>query len=98
MEERHQILEAAIPVTQEQHHPYQIKYSYHCTGQVIGHVENLQEEKGTPTGKNVSYCILFLRHIINGGISHCSKPSSQDIRRAEKGKEKMENEHLQCRT
>lgn len=44
MEERHQILETAIPVTQKQHHPYQIKYSYHCAGQVIGHMENLRKD------------------------------------------------------
>lgn len=44
LEERHQILETAIPVTQKQHHPYQIKYSYHCAGQVIGHMENLRKD------------------------------------------------------
>lgn len=45
MKERHQILETAIPVTQKQHHPYQIKYSYHSTSQVIGHMENLPKRK-----------------------------------------------------
>lgn len=44
MQEGNKELQAAVPVTQQQHHANQIKDSYHCTRQIIRHVENLWEE------------------------------------------------------
>lgn len=40
-------LKAAIPVTQQQHHSDQVEYSHHSAGQVIGHVEDLTEQRET---------------------------------------------------
>lgn len=41
-----QELEAAIPVAQQQHHPNQVNYPHHGTGQVIGHMEDLRGRRG----------------------------------------------------
>lgn len=43
----HEELEAAIPVTQQQHHPDQVHDPHHCTGQIVGHVEDLQGPRGS---------------------------------------------------
>lgn len=37
-----QELKAAVPVTQQQHHSNQIEDPHHSTGQVVGHMEDLE--------------------------------------------------------
>lgn len=39
----HQELQAAVPVTQQQHHSNQVDDSHHCAGQVVGHMKNLKK-------------------------------------------------------
>lgn len=36
-----QELQAAVPVTQQEHHPNEVEDANHSTGQVIGHVKDL---------------------------------------------------------
>lgn len=43
----HEELEAAIPVTQQQHHPDQVHNAHHRASQIIGHVEDLQGTRGS---------------------------------------------------
>ena len=38
-----QELQTAIPVTQQQHHTNQVEDTHYCTGQVIGHMEDLKQ-------------------------------------------------------
>lgn len=40
-----QELEAAIPVTQQKHHPNQVNDPHHGAGQVIGHMEDLRKRR-----------------------------------------------------
>lgn len=41
LEHGYKELQAAIPVAQQKHHANQIHNTHHCTGQVVGHMENL---------------------------------------------------------
>lgn len=38
----HEELETAVPVAQQQHHANEVNDPHHGTGQVVGHVEDLQ--------------------------------------------------------
>ena len=42
----HQELQTAVPVAQQQHHPDQVDYPHHGTGQVVGHVKDLSRGGG----------------------------------------------------
>lgn len=46
----HQELQAAVPVTQQQHHTNQVEDPHHRTGQVIGHMEDLERDNKTRRG------------------------------------------------
>lgn len=43
LKHRHEELQAAVPVAQQQHHGDQVNDAHDGTGQVIGHVEDLPE-------------------------------------------------------
>lgn len=41
----HQELQTAVPVTQQQHHADQVHNPHHGTGEVVGHVEDLEGQR-----------------------------------------------------